>query len=97
MRKLYKGEKRSVGMEAVRTEGGAFTVATALYEIRSPAGTVVESGAASINTPEFYFIFNTTSEYIEEDNTYDVFFTITITGISKVIMGKVSVYVSGGD
>jgi len=97
MRKLYKGEKRSVGMEVVRNEGGAFTVATALYEIRSPTGTVVESGVASIDSPEFYFIFDTTSDYIEEGETYDVFFTITITGISKVIMGKVSVYVSGGD
>ena len=93
MRTLLNGEKRYIAMDVSHRTGDAFTISGATYEIKNTAGTVIESGAASTDDTEVYILFDTTETYITVNNTYYVYFSVTITGLSKIIMGKVTVKV----
>ena len=73
-RQAYKGEKRYIGMTVNRRDTEAVVVASATYEIRNAAGTVVQSGGASIDGAEVFCLFDTTPEAIVADGNYSHFF-----------------------
>ena len=92
-RSLFSGEKRNVGLTLSRDGGAAFTIATATYDIRTSAGTSIDSGSATIDGADVYVLVDTTQTDMPLGQ-YKVWFSCTITGMSKIIKGYVIVEVT---
>jgi len=89
MHTLIKGEKRNIPVEVVNNAGGTFTIATATW------ATSVESGSCTINNTTFQvtaFVDTSKDGYIVGNN-YTVEYSITITGLSKILKGRVGLYI----
>ena len=89
MHSLIKGEKREIPVEIVNSLGSAFTIATATW------ATSVESGNCTINntTKQVSAFVDTSKDGYKVGDIHTVEYTVTITGLSKVIKGRVGLYI----
>jgi hypothetical protein len=88
MQSVIKGEKRYIAMQVTRRKTGAFTIATASYNVNN-----IQIGSCEIDqsAKEIYFLLDTTDAKFIRDRSYVAEFTVTITGLSKIIKGKVTI------
>jgi len=91
-RLLFKGEKRYVGMTVSRASGTAFTIQSATYNVLNSAGTSVDTGSASVTDDTVFCLLDTTQVDMPA-GCYKVWFSVVITGLSKVLMDYVTVEV----
>jgi len=89
MHTLIKGEKREIPAEVTSASGSTFTIATATW------ANSVESGNCTIDhtEQEISAFVDTTKDGYVVGETYTVEYSVTITGLSKVIKGRVVLYV----
>lgn len=100
-RRLYLGEKRYVGMTVSRRDDEAFTIAGASFEVKDAAGAVVESGTASVDDNQVFFLFDTTktsgtpaAALYAAGRSYKAWFAVTITGLGKLLKEYVLVEIT---
>lgn len=88
MQTVIKGEKRYIAMQVTRRKTGSFTIATATYSIDG-----IQTGNCEIDqsSKEVYFLVDTTNAKFIKNRSYVVEFTVTITGLSKIIKGRVTI------
>jgi hypothetical protein len=89
MHTLIKGEKREIPVEVVSSTGSTFLIATATW------ANSVESGNCTIDHTDQQvsaFVDTSKSGYVVGE-TYTVEYSVTITGLSKVIKGRVQLYI----
>ena len=91
MQTVIKGEKRHIGMKVTRRTGGEFTIDTANYSIDG-----IQSGICEIDqgTKEVYFLIDTTVDDFKRNRTYIAEFTVTISGLGKIIKGHVPINIT---
>jgi hypothetical protein len=89
MHTLLKGEKREIPAGVTSASGSTFTIATATWE------NSVESGNCTIDhtAQEISAFVDTSKSGYVVGETYTVEYTVTITGLSKVIKGRVQLYI----
>lgn len=92
MRRIYKGEKRYIGIEVYREEETPFTIDTAKYAVTGDEHAAIgDTGNAVIVGPKVYCILDTSQAIYVAGETYYVYFNVTITGLTKVIKGRVQI------
>ena len=88
MQSVIKGEKRYIAMQVTRRKNVNFTISSASYAV----GTI-QSGNCEIDqgSKEIYFLLDTTNAKFIKNKAYVAEFTATITGLSKIIKGRVTI------
>ena len=94
MRKLYKGEKRYIGVEVQRRDGATFTLGTSTYEVYAPAGTAVDTGSATVEGSTVFFLCDTTKEAYAGGSQYRAYIQTMVDGLPKVLREMIVVEVT---
>ena len=94
MRELIRGGKEYITMEVTRASGTTFTISGANYIVRDASlAATTDTGAASIDGEKVYALVDTSQDMYTADSRYAIDFQVAITGLSKLLIGRVPFYV----
>jgi len=88
-----KGEKKNVWIEVSERDDGAFSIASATFEVLDPAGTIIQANAAAtVDSTKVYGLVDTTTSSFAPGGKYQVKFYVTIG--SEIYVEKVPIELS---
>lgn len=92
MRRIYKGEKRLVGIEVYGE--GDFTLENGRYVVVDDAyAPIGDSGTAEIGGGHVHCLLDTSQTCYEAGKTYYVYFHCSVSDLDKRLIGRCQVHV----
>jgi len=92
--RLYKNEKRRIGAKVIPKGTEVFDITSANYELYDYTGNLIESYDAVIDDDKVYTVLDTSSDYIEKDKMYYIYFNIYIQYNAKKLIHKIDLYIA---
>lgn len=94
MQRLYKGEKRFVGIEVYRDDGASFSISDASYAVvNDKYEAVADFGDAFVSGTSVYALLDTGLECYEAGKSYYAYFNCMIVGLGKSLIGRCQVHI----
>ena len=89
MIKIYKGEKRLIGMSVHRRKDESFEIEEATYKVVDRDNNTVDESDCSIKDNEVYFYIDSSLSNYQARKTYHAWFNVKIKDMPKVLIDKI--------